>query len=87
MPQPRNTRAELFLIMIFFESPWERVSNFCWGLKRNGDLRWRIEDDDRGWKYLLTKIGDWAERRDHAWRARYVLNGTKPHKRWARRAR
>lgn len=84
MKAPDHSRL---LLMIMYQGPWERVSNFCYGLRRDPEctLRWDIPQDPTGWRWVMAKIGDWAEARDRKWQDRYKLGPGKPHDRWKRR--
>jgi hypothetical protein len=78
-----------FLLMIFYEGPWEKLCNFCWGIRKGKDedddsFRWVIGRNPRGWKKIMQVIANWAERRDMMWRAKYAIRRKDPPKRWKR---
>lgn len=81
----QNFKDRNFLLIIFYQGPWERLSNFCYGIRSDTTLRWDVPDNPKGWRRWLAKIGDWAERRDAIWRAKLVIKRKEPDKRWSRR--
>lgn len=77
---------EMFLLAIFFDGPWAKLSNWCYGIRKGGDeLSWEIPEHPRGVKWVLAKVGDWAEVRDRAWREKFATRRKEPHDRWRRR--
>ena len=87
-PLDRASRDRRFLSVIYYEGPWERMSNLAYGMRPDGSLRWDIPADPRGWRRvlrLLEVIGNWADRRDRSWHDYYVNRGVKPPRRWKRR--
>ena len=88
MTEPSTDKDRTLLICVFYESPWEKLCNFCWGI-RNGQgdddsFRWVIGQHPKGWKWILYKIANWAEQRDIAWRRKYAVRNINPPKRWKR---
>lgn len=92
-PEPALRRPKLtdqmFLTQIFYEGPWERLCNFCWGIRKgqgedDDSFRWIIGQHPRGWRRLMRTIATWAEYRDTLWRAKYAVRRTNPPKRWKR---
>lgn len=85
-PQPTTTTDRLFLVTVFYESPWERLSTFLLGVHRdNRDaVRWRIPDNPRGWRKTLLLAGNWADERDRRWRFKYAVQNRNPRKCWRR---
>jgi hypothetical protein len=79
------------LMLVFYEGPWEKLMNFCWGIRKgDGDTeewRWVIGLRPKGWKWVLYKIANWAERRDMLWRAKYIVRRKNPPDRWKRQVR
>ena len=87
-PDPHRTlRDKMFLMQIFYEGPWARLEAFCLGLYQDNrdEVRWAISSDPRGWKKIMLKVADWAERRDTLWRAKYAIRRKNPPDRWKRR--
>lgn len=89
--KPEWYRHRIFMINVFYEGPWERLCNFCWGIKKgkgeeDDSFRWTIGRNPRGWRRLLKVIADWAEERDQIWAAKYAIRKADPPKRWKRRA-
>ncbi len=75
----------MLLLTIFFQGPWDRLSNWCYGLRKDTSIRWEIPAEPKGVKWVLAKIGNWAEQRDKLWLTKYAFQGKEPHKRWNRR--
>jgi hypothetical protein len=73
-----------FLLVVFYEGPWDRLQAFCYGIRKDGSLRYEIPLNPRGWRRLLGEIGAWADRRDVRWREKYAVSGKMPHPRWRR---
>lgn len=72
------------LLVIFYESPWEKVSSWFLGLRKDGSLRWEIPMHPKGWRKLFGQISAILEKRDQAWINGYAASGKKPHSRWRR---
>lgn len=82
----RNSDADKRLIMaIFYEGPWDKLSGFFLGVRKDFTLRWDIPLNPKGWRWALGKLAHWCERRDRAWQNTYIRSGKVPHKRWMRR--
>jgi len=76
----------ILLLTIFFEGPWDRLSNWCYGLRKGTEeLRWEIPEHPRGVKWVLKSVGDWAEQRDQLWKTKYAIKRKEPSKIWSRR--
>lgn len=86
MARVRTFKERNFLLVVFYEGPWERLESLCMGHRRdpNAPLRWEIPEKPKGWKWVLNKIACWAEQRDAIWRAKYAIKRKVPHKRWSR---
>ena len=41
-------RNRLLLICVFYEGPWDYLSVFFWGLRRDGSIRWEVPDPATG---------------------------------------
>lgn len=80
-----SRRDTSLMLMIFYEGPWERVSNLFIGLRKDGSFRWNIPAGATGWRKAAEAVADWAETRDHIWRAKYAIRRKTPHKVWKRR--
>jgi hypothetical protein len=74
------------LIVIFYESPWERIGAWFLGIRRDPskDLRWTIPRNPTGWRWLFGEIAAWTDKQDQKWITRYASSGKKPHPRWRR---
>lgn len=77
-------RDQTFLLCVFYAGPWERLSSFFYGLRRDGTLRWELPQECRGWQVPLSWAGDFCDRKDGAWRRRHAARGTQPLKVWKR---
>jgi hypothetical protein len=82
--KPVTVKDRNFLIMIFYEGPWERLSSLFVGLRKDCTLRWIIPENPVGWRKALGKLAAWTEQRDSLWRAKYAVKRRNPHKRWKR---
>jgi hypothetical protein len=80
-----SLRTRRLLICVYYQSPWDRLSGFFWGVKKDNTLRWEIPANPRGVKWVLAKLGDWTDKRDHAWREKYAQASKNPPDRWKRR--
>jgi hypothetical protein len=76
-----------FWITIFYEGPWERLSTFLLGVRRDGreEFRWIIGCDPKGWKKVLDSLANWADEHDQRWRFKYAVQNRNPPKFWSRR--
>ncbi len=74
----------LFLA-VFFEGPWARLSNWCYGIRKDGELRWEMPEHPKGLKWLLNDIANWADVKDRDWRGKHAARGTTPGRIWKRR--
>ncbi len=82
----RKFDDRMFLLAIFYQGPWDRLSNWCYGIRKGTDkFRWDIPEHPRGVKWVLMRVGDWAEQRDRIWRAKFAVRGKDPRKIWNRR--
>ena len=86
MNRRTDIRTRRLVLMIFYEGPWEKLSNFFIGMRRDTTLRFEIPVDPKGWKWVALKLSCYFEKRDRDWRARYILSETKPSDRWKRRS-
>jgi hypothetical protein len=81
----RNFEDKMLLFAIRYEGPWAKLSNWCYGINKEGTLLWDIPDDPKALKWVLAKVAHWADDRDQVWRLKYVLTGKEPHRTWKRR--
>jgi hypothetical protein len=82
----RKFEDRMLLLTIFYQGPWDRLSNWCYGIRKGTEeLRWDIPAEPKGIKWVLMVIGDWAEKRDKQWRAKFAVTGREPRKLWNRR--
>ena len=84
-PEPDRERDRRLLLCIFYKGPWDYLSEFFWGVKKDNTLRWEIPLRPKGWRRVLAALGDWANRRDTAWRNKYAERNENPPDRWKRR--
>ena len=80
----RNFEDEMFLIAIWYEGPWAKMSNGCYGLKKDGTLLWDIPANPKGLRWALARLAKWADERDRLWRAKYALKRKDPPRVWKR---
>lgn len=73
------------MFTVDWNGPWERLEGFANGIRRDGSLRWEIPADPRGWRAALGWLADWCNRRDLAWRRRFLASGDDPWSVWKRR--
>lgn len=85
MPWSEDFKNRRFLFVVNYEGPWERLSAFFYGVRKDGSLRWDIPINPKGWRRLMGILGDWADRRDHDWITDQVLFRREP-QRWERRS-
>lgn len=70
------------LLMIFYKGPYERISHWLWKVEH--------QDEDEIFDNSVTpgsardRLAAWFEKRDTAWREKYVRSGKSPHDRWKR---
>lgn len=81
----KDTDARTLMIAVFYEGPWAKLSDWCYGLKKDGTLLWDIPLHPRGLWWVLAKLGAWLDDRDRIWRAKYVALRKDPPARWKRR--
>jgi hypothetical protein len=77
---PTNEQVRLLLFCVDWYGPWDRLEGFFFGVRKDGTLRWEVEEGS-----LLCRLGTWASDKDIAWRNRHVSSGTKPWFIWRRR--
>jgi hypothetical protein len=77
------TRAEVkrVLFSVDWNGPWERLEGFFYGSRRDGTSRWGELSDQN----VMSRLGDWANHKDIAWRNRHMARRTKPWWIWRRR--
>lgn len=80
-PSPSDQR---FLIMIFYCGPWERLSTWCYGIRKDGSLRWEIPASPTGWRWVLGKLACKFEQLDALWREKHVIRRVRPRDCWRR---
>ena len=80
-----SDRDRHFLIAIWYEGPWAKLSNWCYGIRKDGTQLWDLPAGSRGIRWLLAGIGLWADGRDRAWRLKYVMRRQNPPRIWKRR--
>lgn len=81
----RELGAERLLLCVLYKGPWEYVTSWLYNMHKvdaNGNLgpKHEVADDS-----LRGRLAEWADRRDWAWREKYVRAGKRPHSRWKRR--
>lgn len=69
------------LLSIMYSGPYEKIEAWAWTIDRR-TLEIRKEIPEGSWR---DRLASWAERKDHAWRERYVDQGIHPRKIWLRR--
>lgn len=74
-----------FLLLLRYESPWERLEGLLLGIRPDATLRWEVPEHPRGVLWVLGLAADFCDKRDRSWRRRYAASGRKPSKRWRRR--
>jgi hypothetical protein len=75
----------MLLLAIKYEGPWAKLSNWCYGITKEGNLLWDIPDNPKGLKWVLAKAGRWTDERDRLWRLKYVVRKKEPRAIWRRR--
>ena len=73
------------LMAIRYEGPWAKLSNWCYGIRKDGTLLWDIPDDPRGLWWLLRGVAHWADVRDQMWRTKYITLQKDPPRIWRRK--
>lgn len=81
----RNIQDRRFLIAIWYEGPWAKLSNWCYGIRKEGTLLWDIPAHPKGLKWVLAKIAAWADEHDLSWREKFVVRRKNPPRIWKRR--
>lgn len=81
-----DTKSRNLLLTIFYQGPWERLTNFFYGIKRDNSLRWEIPGNPRGVRKLLAALGNYCEYRDAIWRFKYNRQRKNPPSIWKRRS-
>jgi hypothetical protein len=79
-----GTKDQRLILVIFYESPWEKVGAWFLGIRKDGTLRWVIPKNPRGWRWLFGEIAHFTDKQDQRWITRYAASGKKPHSRWRR---
>jgi hypothetical protein len=74
--EPTEEQLSLLLFVVDWYGPWERLQGFFYGVRSDASLRWEIPADPAGWRWLLGRLGDWANRKDIAWTSRHMRRGT-----------
>lgn len=72
---PTREEVKRLLFCVDWYGPWERLEGFFYS-SRWGELSER---------HVLSRLGDWANRKDIAWRNRHMARRTKPWPMWRRR--
>lgn len=85
--KPETFRDRNLLISVLYEGPWDHLAMFCLGIHRDNrdEVRWNIPMEPTGWRWVLGKLAEWAEKRDQIWRAKYAIKHRNPPERWKRR--
>jgi hypothetical protein len=77
------TRAEIKRVLFSVDwcGPWEYLEGFFYGVRPDGTFRWG-ELSERN---VMSRLGDYANRKDVEWRHRHMARRTKPWPMWRRR--
>lgn len=84
----RTLKERQFLIQVFYEGPWDRISCFCLGIYQDNrdELRWEMPDNPTGWLKLMSWLANYCDQRDQLWRYKYAVRKRTPRKVWRRGA-
>lgn len=70
-----DRRGQRAYLWIFYQGPWDRLSNWIW---QHGE----VKDDS-----IRDRIACFCDERDFKWREKFVARGTKPSAMWERRTK
>lgn len=82
--------ARRILLMVFYEGPWEKVTNWLW---KTNKIQFDENDNPIDSKHVVDddsirgRLAVWAERQDFKWRDKYARSDTRPNDRWKRESK
>lgn len=82
---PDELGARRLLLCVLYKGPWDRATAWLYKMHKvdaNGNIPAHHEVTDNS---LRGRLAEWTDKRDRAWREKYVRAGKKPHPRWKRR--